>query len=75
MFGRRATVAGWLENDPDNLVRWITNPQSVKPAARMPGIATPGGGFQPTNLSAEQVRAVAEYLYSLGRTTPPEVNP
>ncbi|MSR35456.1 MAG: cytochrome c oxidase subunit II [Gemmatimonadetes bacterium] len=67
LFGQRATVAGWLENDPDNLVRWITSPRSVKPGARMPGIAEPGGNFPPTNLSEEQVRAVAEYLYSLGR--------
>jgi cytochrome c oxidase subunit 2 len=67
LFGRRATVAGWLENSPDNLVRWITSPQSVKPGARMPGIAEMGGNFPPTNLSEEQVRAVAEYLYSLGR--------
>jgi cytochrome c oxidase subunit 2 len=67
LFGRRQTVAGWLENTPDNLVRWITSPMSVKPGARMPGIAEPGGNFPATNLSEEQVRAVAEYLYSLGR--------
>jgi cytochrome c oxidase subunit 2 len=67
LFGQRATVAGWLENNPDNLVRWITAPQSVKPGARMPGIAEPGGNFPPTNLSEAQVRAVAEYLFSLGR--------
>jgi cytochrome c oxidase subunit II len=73
LFGRRATVAGWLENTPDNLVRWITSPQSVKPGARMPGIAEMGGNFPPTNLSEEQVRAVAEYLYSLGRA--PEGSP
>jgi hypothetical protein len=33
----------------------------------MPGIAEPGGNFPPTNLSEQQVRAVSEYLYSLGR--------
>jgi cytochrome c oxidase subunit II len=67
LFGRRATVAGWLDNTPDNLVRWITAPQSVKPGAKMPGVAQPGGNFPATNLSEEQVRAVAEYLFSLGR--------
>jgi cytochrome c1 len=61
-------VAGWLENNPDNLARWIRAPRSVKPGAQMPGIAEPGGNFPATNLSEEQVRAVAEYLYSLGRT-------
>lgn len=68
LFGRRETVAGWLENTPDNLARWIRSPRSVKPGARMPGIAEAGGNFPATNLSEEQVRAVAEYLYSLGRT-------
>jgi cytochrome c oxidase subunit 2 len=67
MLGRRATLVGWLENNPDNLVRWITAPHSVKPSALMPGVSEMGGGFPPTNLSEEQVRAVAEYLYSLGR--------
>ena len=67
LFGRRGTVAGWLENNPDNLARWITSPQNIKPGAKMPGVAEPGGNFPATNLSEEQVRAVAEYLYSLGR--------
>ena len=67
LMGRRATLAGWLENTPENLVRWITAPQSVKPGALMPRVADPGGNFPPTNLSEEQVRAVAEYLWGLGR--------
>ncbi len=67
LFGRRQTVAGWLENTPDNLVKWITLPGSVKPGAKMPGVAEAGGNFPPTNLSEEQVRAVAEYLWSLGK--------
>jgi cytochrome c oxidase subunit 2 len=68
LLGRRATLVGWIENTPDNLARWITSPASVKPGAMMPGVAEMGGNFPPTNLSEEQVRAVAEYLYSLGRT-------
>jgi cytochrome c oxidase subunit 2 len=68
LLGRRSTLVGWLENSPDNLARWITAPSSVKPGALMPGVAETGGGFPPTNLSEEQVRAVAEYLYGLGRT-------
>ncbi|MGD2070284.1 MAG: cytochrome c oxidase subunit II [Gemmatimonadota bacterium] len=66
LLGRRGTVAaGWLDNGVESLVRWITAPQDIKPGAQMPGVAAPGGNFPPTNLSEEQVRAVAQYLYSL----------
>jgi cytochrome c oxidase subunit 2 len=68
LLGRRTTLVGWLENNPESLARWITSPNSVKPGAMMPGVAEMGGNFPATNLSAEQVTAVAEYLYSLGRT-------
>jgi mono/diheme cytochrome c family protein len=68
LLGRRSTLVGWLENSPESLVRWITSPNSVKPGAMMPGVAEMGGNFPATNLSAEQVTAVAEYLYGLGRT-------
>lgn len=67
MLGRRTTLVGWLDNTPENLARWITAPKSIKPGALMPGVAEPGGNFPPTNLSEEQVRAVSEYLWSLGR--------
>ncbi len=67
LLGRRSSLVGWLDNNPENLARWITAPQSIKPGAKMPGVAEGGGDFPPTNLSEEQVRAVAEYLYSLGR--------
>ena len=62
LMGRRSTLVGWLENTPENLARWITAPHSVKPGALMPGVVDPGGQFPPTNLSEEQVQAVAEYL-------------
>lgn len=67
LLGRRSSLVGWLENNPENLARWITAPQSIKPGAKMPGVAEGGGDFPPTNLSEEQVRAVSEYLFSLGR--------
>ena len=72
LMGRRSTVVGWLENTPENLARWITAPHSIKPGALMPGVGDPGGRFPPTSLSEEQVQAVAEYLWSLGRL--PEQN-
>ncbi|WP_146442192.1 cytochrome c oxidase subunit II [Botrimarina colliarenosi] len=40
-FGsRHSLAAGSLENSPDNLRRWITEPQSIKPMAVMPGYHT-----------------------------------
>jgi len=66
LLGRRSTIAsGWMENTPENLERWITSPRSVKPGVLMPGIAEAGGNWPATNLSAEQVGAVAAYLSSL----------
>lgn len=66
LLGQRTSLAaGWLENTPENLVRWITAPQDIKPGALMPGVNVPGGNWPATNLTEEQVRAVAAYLYSL----------
>ena len=66
LLGRRRTLAaGWLDNDLENLVRWITAPHDIKPGALMPGVDEPGGNFPPTGLTEEQVRAIAQYLYSL----------
>src|SRR3954469_2901694 len=30
-FGRRGTIAGRLANTPDNLIRWVEDPQDVEP--------------------------------------------
>jgi len=70
LLGRRSSIAaGMLENSPDNLVRWISDPQSVKPGALMPGLGYSGGRppvvWPAFNLTPEQVRTVANYLYSL----------
>ena len=58
-----------LENNVDNLVRWISDPQSVKPGALMPGLEYQGGRppvvWPAFNLTPDQVRTVANYLYSL----------
>ncbi len=65
-LGGRSTIgAGLLENTRANLVRWIATPHEVKPGVRMPGAQVGGGGFPPTNLSDEQVQAIATYLGSL----------
>ncbi len=68
--GRRSTIAaGMLENTPENLALWIANPDAVKPGAQMPGaqvgVTYEGFTFPPTDLTEEQVRAVAAYLSSM----------
>ncbi len=70
LLGRRSTIAaGMLENNVDNLTRWISDPQSVKPGALMPGLEYSGGRppvvWPAFNLTPDQVRSVATYLYSL----------
>lgn len=66
LFGRRVSLgAGWLENNSDNLRRWITAPHEVKPGVLMPGVAQAGGNWPATNLTEDQVEAVAAYLLSL----------
>jgi cytochrome c len=54
-FGRRTLIAGQLPNSPDNLVRWIREPQQVSPATAMPDLG----------LSNEQAHDIAAYLYTL----------
>ena len=54
-FGDRTYVAGMLRNTPDNLIRWIRDPQSVIPGNAMPNMGvTPG-----------EARDIAAYLYTL----------
>jgi cytochrome c1 len=54
-FGRRTIIAGDLPNSPDNLVRWIRNPQSVDPRTAMPNLG----------LNETQAHDIAAYLYTL----------
>jgi cytochrome c1 len=54
-FARRTMVAGMLPNTPDNLARWVRDPQGVIPNNAMPN----------AGLSEAQARDVAAYLYSL----------
>lgn len=66
LFGRRESLgAGWLENNRENLVQWITAPHEVKPGVLMPGVDQAGGNWPATNLTPDQVEAVAAYLLSL----------
>jgi len=54
--GSRTTLAaGALPNTPENLARWITNPQFVKKGALMPDIG----------LTSEQIKYLTAYLEGL----------
>lgn len=52
---RRSYIAGVLPNSFDNLVRWIRNPQRIKPRTAMPVL----------DVSDADARNIAAYLYSL----------
>lgn len=66
LLGQRSSIAaGMLENTLENLETWIRAPQDIKPGALMPGVEVPGGNWPATNLTDEQVSAIAAYLYSL----------
>src|SRR5208283_4340400 len=42
-FGSRTTLAaGVLKNTPENVAKWIGNPQETKPGANMPALLLPG---------------------------------
>ena len=53
-FGSRSIIgAGVLENTPDNLRQWISNPQAIKPGVLMPGYSS---------LSDDDLTALVTYL-------------
>jgi cytochrome c oxidase subunit 2 len=52
---RRTIAAGSLNNTPDNLLAWITDPQAIKPGADMP----------PSMLSGPDLQALVAYLRTL----------
>jgi len=54
-FADRMRVAGILENNPENLAKWLKDPQQVKPGNNMPNL----------NLSDDQVKALVEYMSTL----------
>lgn len=55
-LGARLTIAaGMLENNEANLIRWLKDPEAVKPGNRMPNLG----------LSDQDAAAIAAYLLSL----------
>jgi cytochrome c1 len=53
----RQYIAGNLDNTPDNLVRWILDPQAVEPGTAMPNVGA----------NAQEARDMTAYLYTLTR--------
>ncbi|HZQ38752.1 MAG TPA: cytochrome c oxidase subunit II [Dehalococcoidia bacterium] len=55
-FGSRATLAaGVLDNTPQNLARWLADPQAVKPGNLMPNL----------KLSSDEIQQLVAYLEGL----------
>jgi cytochrome c oxidase subunit II len=52
---RKQLASGMIDNTPENMHRWITNPQGVKPGVLMPDF----------NLTKEQADQLAAYLSTL----------
>ncbi|HEU5210103.1 MAG TPA: c-type cytochrome [Longimicrobiales bacterium] len=66
-FGARAYIAGRVPNEPDALVSWLMDPQSIDSLTAMPAVG----------LDRAEARDVAAYLFSLGTTRrgPPALLP
>ena len=56
-IGTQMIIAGHFVNTPDNLARWIADPQELLPGDAMPD----------TGVTYEQARSIAYYLYSQGQ--------
>jgi cytochrome c oxidase subunit 2 len=54
--GRSTLGAGVIDNTPDNLRQWISDPQAIKPGVLMPAFSS---------LSADDLNALVQYLESL----------
>ncbi len=54
-WAARHYIAGTLTNTPDNLIRWIMDPQSIEPGTAMPDMG----------VTEQDARDMSAYLYSL----------
>lgn len=53
-FAKRIYIAGMLRNTPDNLVRWIEEPQAIVPGNVMPNMG----------IDSADAHDIAAYLYA-----------
>jgi cytochrome c len=51
---KRVYIGGVVTNSPDNMIRWIVNPQQFSPRTAMPA----------TGITVQEARDVAAYLYA-----------
>ncbi len=54
-IAERTMIAGELPNTPENMMRWIQNPQAIEPNTAMPNLG----------VSEPAVRDIVAYLYTL----------
>jgi cytochrome c len=54
-IARRSYLAGRLQNDPRNMIRWIREPQGISPGTVMPDMG----------VTEQDGRDIAAYLYTL----------
>lgn len=54
-FSKRSFIAGQLPNTPENLAKWVRDPQEVEPGTAMPDLG----------VSEEEARNIAAYLEGL----------
>jgi putative membrane protein len=54
-ISQRVYIAGVLANEPDNMIRWLENPQAIDPKTAMPN----------TGVTPRDARDIAAYLYTL----------
>ena len=54
-IAQRVYIAGVLPNEPDNMIRWIENPQGIDPKTAMPYMG----------VTTRDARDIAAYLYTL----------
>lgn len=54
-YAARRYIAGTVANTDENLIRWIQDPQTIRPGSAMPTIG----------VSESDARNIAGYLYSL----------
>jgi cytochrome c oxidase subunit 2 len=65
-FGDRGTIAaGALPLSPENLARWLHNPEEVKSGNFMTTVIKPAIGDQPATLNETQVNELVQYLMGL----------
>jgi mono/diheme cytochrome c family protein len=53
----RQYIGGTLQNTPENMIRWLRDPQKVKPGSAMPGLG----------IAEQDLRDITAFLYTLDK--------